>query len=268
MKIKNIIMELDKIFPLYLQEKYDNAGDQVSFGNSEINNILLSLDIDESVINEAVEKQANLIITHHPFFFKPLSRIRSGEPSSELLLRLIKNEISLYSAHTNLDKIYFDKLGEILGVESRELLVKTDQTDEIDYGFGVYGEFSIAVTLEDLLENVKKKLGLEYVIYSGNKKSEIKKIALIGGAGGSMIEKVLKEREVQCVITGDIGYHPCKTAIRYGVPVIDAGHYGTERILLGFLRAEIEDCLTNLDKECDVRLHISQKEENPFKVYI
>ena len=268
MIISGLTKELDKRFPLNLQEKYDNAGDQVSFGNSGISSILLSLDIDESVINEAVEKRANLIITHHPFFFKPLSRIRSGEPSSELLLRLIKNEISLYSAHTNLDKIYFDKLGEFLGVGNRELLIKTDEAGGRDYGFGIYGELPAEVSLEGLLEVVKKKLGLEYVIYSGNKNSKIKKIALIGGAGGSMIEKVLKEREVQCVITGDIGYHPCKTAANHGVAVIDAGHYGTERILLGFLKEEIEDCLTNLDKESDLKLYISEKEENPFKVFI
>ena len=268
MIINDLIKELDRRFPLNLQEKYDNAGDQICFGNSEIGGILLSLDIDDSVIDEAVEKRANLIVTHHPFFFKPLSRIRSGEPSSELLLRLIQSEISLYSAHTNLDKIYFDKLGEILGVGNRELLFKTDEAGGTDYGFGIYGEFTRAVRLEDLLKDVKIKLGLEYVIYSGSKKSGIKKIALIGGAGGSMMEKILKEREVQCVITGDIGYHPCKTAIRHGVSVIDAGHYGTEKILLGFLREEIEDCLTNLNKECDVKLYISEKEENPFKVYI
>jgi dinuclear metal center YbgI/SA1388 family protein len=268
MKINGLTKELDRRFPLKLQEKYDNAGDQVCFGNIEINGILLSLDIDDGVINEAVEKRANLIITHHPFFFKPLSRVISGEPSSELLLRLIRNEISLYSAHTNLDKVYFDKLGKVLGVENRELLIKTDETEETDYGFGIYGEFTRAFRLEDLLEDVKKKLGLEYVIYSGNKKSEIKKIALIGGAGGSLIGKILKEREVHCVITGDIGYHHCMIARDFGVPVIDAGHYGTERILLNFLKEEIEDCLTNSGKECDVNVSISAKEENPFRVYI
>ncbi len=268
MIISELIKELDKIFPLELQEKYDNAGDQICFGNSELNGILLSLDIDDGVIDEAGEKQANLIVTHHPFFFRPLSRIRSGEPSSELLLRLIQNEISLYSAHTNLDKIYFDKLGDVLGVVNRELLVKTGESGGTDYGFGVLGEFPRSVALQDILESVKAKLGVEYIVYSGDKRMEIKRVALFGGAGGSMIEKILKGRGIQCVITGDIGYHSCKTAANYGVPVIDAGHYGTERILLNFLKKEIEDCLTNLDNKCDIRVLISDKEKNPFKVYI
>lgn len=268
MKIKDLTEALDGKFPTGLQERYDNTGDQVSFGNSDLNGVLLSLDIDNSVIDEAEEKQANLIITHHPFFFKPLSRIRSGEPSSELLLRLIQNEISLYSAHTNLDKIYYDKLAEILGVADRELLIKTDEALGTEYGFGVCGELPAETGLGTLLEHVKTKLGLEYVVYSGRKSDNIRKIAIIGGAGGSLIERVLKERDVQCVITGDIGYHPCKIAERSGVAVIDAGHYGTERILLDFLRIEINDCLTKLANGCAVRVHISEKETNPFKVFI
>ncbi|MCU0821811.1 MAG: Nif3-like dinuclear metal center hexameric protein [Spirochaetes bacterium] len=268
MIISDLTKELDLRFPLALQEKYDNAGDQVCFGHNKINGVLLSLDIDESVIDEAAEKQANLIISHHPFFFKPLSRIRTGEPSSELLLRLIQNEISLYSAHTNLDKIYFNKLGRVLGLVNYELLVKTDVADGKDYGYGICGDLPGELKLDDILALLKTRLGIEYLIYSGDKKRKIKRIAMVGGAGGSMIEKILKEREIHCVITGDIGYHHCKTAAARGVPVIDAGHYGTERILLTFLKDEIEDCLTNLEKGCDVMVHISEKEENPFKVYI
>ncbi len=271
MKVNELTKFLDQRFPLHLQEKYDNAGEQISFGDHDIKLILLSLDLDADVISEAVEKGANLIITHHPFFFKPLRRIISGDPASGLLLKIVESEISIYSAHTNLDKVYFDKLGEVLGVKNRQLLIKTDQSyddDSRDYGFGVYGEFSDAVLLREILDAVKDKLNLEFVIYSGNEDAKIKTIALAGGAGGGMIERILKEHSVECIITGDIGYHPCKIARDYGVPVIDAGHFGTEKILLNFLKDEVEDCLTKIEDTSDVKVCISIKEENPFKVHI
>lgn len=271
MKITDLTNTLSERFPLSLQEKYDNTGGQILFGDREITGILLALDIDSAIIDEALDSDINLIVTHHPLFFKPMKRITAGEPSSDLLLKLVKNEISLYSAHTNLDKVFFDKLGEVIGVENRELLIKTeslDENDSMDYGFGVRGEFSDEISLDDLLKRVKERLDLEFVIYSGNKRQRVRQIALIGGAGGSLIEKILKDRAIDCIITGDIGYHPCKIARDYGVPLIDAGHYGTERILLNFLKKDVEDCLTNLDKNSLVNVIISRKEENPFRVYI
>lgn len=271
MKVNELINHLDHKFPLFLQEDYDNSGEQISFHNTDIKGILLSLDLDTLVIDEAIEKGTNLIITHHPFFFKPLRRITPGDPSSELLLLLIEKKISVYSAHTNLDKVYFDKLGELLGIKNRKLLIKTDH-DEVpeseEYGFGVYGEFPRALLLKEILNTVKHRLNLKFVIYSGNEESIIKTIAIVGGSGGGMIETILDEHDVQCIITGDIGYHPCKIALNYGVPVIDAGHFGTEKILLNFLKDEINVYLTKVKNSYDVRVFLSKKEENPFKIHI
>jgi putative NIF3 family GTP cyclohydrolase 1 type 2 len=150
MKIKELVTFLDTRFPIHLQEGYDNAGEQISFREAPIRGVLVSLDLDPGVVDEALERDCNIIITHHPLFFHPLKRIISGEPRSDMLLRLLDNGISLYSAHTNLDKIYYDKLSETLGIVDKELLIKTDFTDgngSAVFGFGTYGQLKEAVNL-------------------------------------------------------------------------------------------------------------------------
>ncbi|MDY6933514.1 MAG: Nif3-like dinuclear metal center hexameric protein [Spirochaetota bacterium] len=267
MRVKDLIKALNERFPLHLQEAYDNAGEQISFRNNIVDGILISLDLNEEVIKEAIEMGCCIIVTHHPFFFKPLRRITSGEPKSEMLIKLIVRGISLYSAHTNLDKIYYDKLADVLGVYNRRLLIKTDiSNDSMDYGFGIYGELNRVITMEHLLNIVKDRLKLKYLIYSGDKHKSISRLALINGAGGGMIEKILAEYNLDCIITGDVGYHPGKIAQDYDVSIIDAGHYGTERILLDFLKLEIQDCLTKIGAGSDIRIYISEKEESPFKI--
>lgn len=268
MIVQKITEFLDKRFPLHLQEKYDNAGGQVIFTDEKITGILLSLDPDAKVVQEAADNRCNLIITHHPFFFKPLKQIKTGNPSSDILLKLISKRISLYSAHTNLDKVYFDKIGDRLGIINKELLFRTDSDPDLsEYGFGVLGDLPETITLKDFLQKIKNDLAVEFAVYSGEQDSEIKKLALVNGSGGRLIERILTERDVDCVITGDIGYHHIRTAIDYGVPVIDAGHYGTERLLLDFLKAEMEIFLSDSGYKNKIAVHISAKEENPFRIF-
>ncbi len=270
MKIHKLTQILDQRFPLELQEKYDNAGEQICFGDKDLKGVMLSLDLDNNIINEAYKQDANLIITHHPFLFKPIKSIKTGEPVSDMLLNLIEKEISLYSAHTNLDKVYFDKLGEVLGIDNGELLFKTDSSEvdnNTEYGFGILGQLDGEFLLADILKTVKEKLDLEFVIYSGEKDKKIKRLAILGGSGGSQVERIIKERNVDCIITGDIGYHACKTALDYNVSIIDAGHFGTEKILLNFLKNEVEDCLTKIEKSNGLKVYISKIEKNPFKVF-
>ncbi len=268
MNIRDLTEYLNNRFPIELQEKYDNTGDQVSFTEKSINNILLAVDIEEKIIAEALEKNCNIIITHHPFLFKPLKKIKTGEPYSDYLLSLIRNEISLYAVHTNMDKIFFDKLGRVLGINDGKLLLKTDTMDNIDYGFGFYGKLTEEIMLDDLLKLIKDKLSLSYLQYTGEKTSPVRNVALINGAGGGQIENIILNNNVDCIVTGDVGYHHFKTAQIYGIPVIDAGHFGTERILLDFLKDEIDEYLKKNNLEQSIKIYISQYEENPVKIFI
>lgn len=103
MKLSKIINILELLFPKNLAEKWDNSGLQIGDQNSEINKILLALDVNDSVVNIAVEKKYDLILTHHPFIFNPLKSINIGDKKGKIIKELIKNNINLYTMHTNLD---------------------------------------------------------------------------------------------------------------------------------------------------------------------
>lgn len=102
-KAAEVIQLMGKIAPKELAEDWDNVGLQVGDVNQEVENILIALDFNQEVLNEALEKNCQLIITHHPFIFKGIKSINTQNESGRLIFELIKNNIVLFSAHTNLD---------------------------------------------------------------------------------------------------------------------------------------------------------------------
>jgi len=269
MKVNEIIKVIDDIFPLFIQEEWDNSGKQVVFPSNDVTGILIALDTDNDVIEEAINNNCNFILTHHPLFFKSVKFIDSENPKSAMAIKLINNEISLYSCHTNLDKIYYDKLGEKLGFKDGGLLLQSDLLEnEIPVGFGSLSKLDRPIKFHDLIKKVKYVLDLDYLIYSGDVEKDVKNIAFINGAGGNMVDKIISLYQVDCIITGDVGYHHSKTALENSVALIDAGHFGTEWLYLDFLKHEIQDCLTKKNKTTIVDIIISTKEKNPHRLYI
>ena len=105
MKIKDITNYLESIAPLSLQESYDNAGLITGNKNTEITGVLVTLDTIPEVIDEAIEKNTNLIISHHPIIFKGLKKINGNNYIEQTIIKAIKNDIAIYAVHTNLDNI-------------------------------------------------------------------------------------------------------------------------------------------------------------------
>jgi len=103
MKIKELIKSIEQIYPLAFQESYDNSGNQISFPENDINGVLLCLDITEQVVDEAIAKQCNLIISHHPLLFKALKKITPDTYQGRIVIKAIQNQISIYAIHTNFD---------------------------------------------------------------------------------------------------------------------------------------------------------------------
>lgn len=105
MKIKEITDYLETLAPLSLQESYDNAGLITGNKNTEITSVLITLDTTPEVVEEAIKKNANLIISHHPIIFKGLKKINGKNYVERTIIKAIKNEIAIYAIHTNLDNI-------------------------------------------------------------------------------------------------------------------------------------------------------------------
>ncbi|MBA7497656.1 GTP cyclohydrolase 1 type 2 [subsurface metagenome] len=136
MKVKNLLNNLDKIAPFFLQESFDNSGIQFADLDAPVTKILLSLDVTKGVLDEALENKVNLIITHHPFLFSPLKQITKQK--NPLFFKIITNKINLLAMHTNYDLAengLNDYVANLLGIKKISPL---QNSSEKVFKFAVY----------------------------------------------------------------------------------------------------------------------------------
>ncbi len=103
MHLKRFLDEIEKRIPLSLQEGFDNAGIQIGPFDKKADHVLLALDVTPETIQRAIQNKCSLVVSHHPVFFKPLKKIQTGSRKTEIIYQAIKNEITVYAAHTNFD---------------------------------------------------------------------------------------------------------------------------------------------------------------------
>lgn len=130
-KISDITNYLEKIAPLALQESYDNAGLLTGHKDTEVTGILITLDITEEVVDEAIRSQCNLIVAHHPIIFKGLKKLTGSNYVERTVIKAIKNDIALYGIHTNLDNVsegVNKKICDILGIQNPQILAPKHNT--------------------------------------------------------------------------------------------------------------------------------------------
>lgn len=123
--VKNVIEALEKKAPISLQESYDNSGLSVGDAENEVNGVLVALDCTEAVIDEAIELNCNLIVTHHPLIFHSLKKITGTNYVERCIIKAIQNNIAIYSSHTNLDSVSSGvngKIAEKLGLSDLRIL--------------------------------------------------------------------------------------------------------------------------------------------------
>lgn len=242
MKIKEIYSFLDELSPFELQEKWDNSGLLIGNFEDEFNQVYISIDLDEEIVDEMEEN--SLVITHHPLIFSALRTINYDTYSSKLVKKLIQKNIALISMHTNIDKTHLNKY------VAREVL----DLEVIDSE-----EFICYANVNDSFENFAKKissnLGLEYLKYV-KCNEEVKKVALVTGAGMSLINEV----QADCFLTGDIKYHDAMEAKARGISLIDIRHYESEKYFSTLLEGLISEYL----KKNQLKAIITAS-KNPFK---
>jgi dinuclear metal center YbgI/SA1388 family protein len=125
MKLKELCSYLDKAVPLSFQEDYDNSGLQVGHIEKNITSALITLDVTEQVIDEAIQKKCDVIISHHPLIFSGIKRITGRSHPERIIEKAIKNDIAVYSSHTNLDMVsngVSKKMAQKLGLSDVQVL--------------------------------------------------------------------------------------------------------------------------------------------------
>jgi dinuclear metal center YbgI/SA1388 family protein len=125
MKLKEVVSYLESVAPLAYQEDYDNAGLIIGNPEMELSGVLITVDVLEEVVDEAIEKKANLILSHHPIMISGVKKITGKNFTERIILKAIKNDIAIYAAHTNLDSIWggvSSKIADKLELKNQKIL--------------------------------------------------------------------------------------------------------------------------------------------------
>ena len=234
LKVSDIALCIENLAPLNFACEWDNVGLLIGNKNTILKNVLITLDVDEHVVDEAIEKDCNLIISHHPVMFHAVNKLNSENVSDRVLMKLVKNDICLYSAHTNLDVApggLNDYMASKLNMDNTNVLEPTGVVENCEYGFGRYTYLNSPCTLEEFIELTKSKFNLKSVKYVGNPDSLIKSVAVNCGGGASSINECLN-KNIDLFISGDFKYNILRDAYENGLNVIDAGHYNSEFIVI------------------------------------
>jgi dinuclear metal center YbgI/SA1388 family protein len=339
MKLKELCSFLDSELPLSFQESYDNSGLQLGLPDTRISSALLTIDITDAVIDEAMNAGCNLVISHHPLIFNAIKKISGRSSAERILYKCIKNDVAVYSAHTNLDivhsgesRIMAEKLGlkniSVLSPVEKKLiklvtyipeahlervskaifqagagvignydqcafslpgtgsfrgneqtnpfvgekgkmhfekevrfetvlfshlrdkvinaLLETHPYEEVAYdlyslenkntgsGLGCTGTFDNALNEDEFLLLVSRIINPEGIRHSDKRDKQVRKVAVCGGAGGSLLNDAISSG-ADAFVTADLRYHSFFEADNR-ILLVDAGHYETEKFAVEILK--------------------------------
>ncbi len=250
-KCSDVMKYIEQLAPAELAEDWDNTGLLLGSSAQSVSRIMVCLDVTNEALSAAVSKKVDLIVTHHPVIFKGIKRICEDSTKGNQLYTAICNGISVISAHTNLD--YAEngvnaKLAEAIGLKDTVMLGK---------GPGRIGVLNERMSFDDFIREVKKKLEVPFVRAVGSAGSGIYRVGVFSGSFDDDLE-ALEESGADAVVTGDLKYHTALDAREAGLCLIDAGHFGTERVILPYLTKVLAERFS----ETEV-LHYRQ-EKDPF----
>ena len=250
MRMHEFAAAMERIAPMELAAEFDNPGLLIEPDHDEISRVLVALDCTKAVAEEAAEWGADLVLTHHPLFFHPVKHMAYSDPATAAACVLLRHGIGLFAAHTNLDAArggVNDTLCELLGVRD---------TIPFDEGIGRVGTLKEPELLEQFSRRAQAQLGAK-VLVSGELTKQVRRIAVLGGSGGSSVLPASAEG-ADVLVTGELKHSDAIDAATLGLALVVAGHYETERIVLSPL-------IKRLQNECfGVQYQLSRVDGSPF----
>jgi dinuclear metal center YbgI/SA1388 family protein len=225
-KIKEVLSALEGFAPLPLQEDWDNAGLQIGLTETEVSGALLCLDVNEAIVDEAIRKGCNLIVSHHPLLFRGLKQISGANYVERTVMRALEHHIAVISMHTNMDNaqggVNF-KIAEKLGLQH----VRFGDAQATDHGSWIIGELSEPEAADDFVIEVKKAFDVECAMCNQLLRRPIRTVAICGGAGDFLLDEAIAAG-ADAFITGEMHYH-----VYFGheqeIQICVIGHYQSEQ---------------------------------------
>ncbi len=213
---------INSFAPFNTQLDFDNAGFLIGDKNDTFLGGIVTLDVTDSTIDYAISKGANLIVSHHPIIFEPLKSITAND----LVYKLIKNGISVISAHTNLDMAdggVNDELCSVLDLQDIKPILPEGDVYSARLGF-----LKRPLTSDEFASLLKEKLGGN-IKYVGD--GEIKSVAVCSGSGGSLLYDITNHNP-DAFVTADVKHNVFLDASHLDISLYDCGHFNTEDIIV------------------------------------
>ena len=260
-----MLSALEQFAPLPLQESWDNAGLQLGLTEAEVSGALLCLDVNEQIVDEAIRKGCNLIVSHHPLLFRGLKQISGANYVQRCVIKALKNDIVVVSMHTNMDNALNGvnwKIAERLQLQNVSFLTPlSSQPSSLtnEAGSGVVGELPSVMEAGAFIKLVKNQFRCECAMCNELLQRPIRKVAICGGAGDFLLDDALQQG-ADAFITGEMHYHQY-FGYEQQIQICVIGHYQSEQYTAEIFRDIIQ-------KECPgVRTEIAETSTNPI-VYI
>lgn len=240
MTVKELYQKFAERIPESLREPWDNDGIMCcSDGTAKIYRALVTLDVTEEVVDFAIERGFDLIVSHHPLIFKPISAIDEENHVARKLIKLIASGISVFSFHTRADKMIGgvnDRLADLLGMYDTQSFGEGD--------LGRIGTIYEPMEIQDFAYRVKQLVGADAVRYADGM-SDVYRVAVVGGDGKSYVKAAI-DAGADTFISGRIGYNVMEEAPEMGINLIEAGHFFTEQNITEMFRDMLLDFDPNI----------------------
>lgn len=235
MRCSDVMKMLETLSPAFFAESWDNIGLLVGRKDKTVHKVMLALDATFDVVEQAVLQEVDMLITHHPLLFSGIKRITEDDFIGRRLISLIKNDICYFAMHTNFDVMGMaDAAADALKLMDCEVLEITYEDDIAKEGIGRIGKLQAETTLEECAKLCKELFDIRQVRVYGEPDLLVETVAIVPGSGKDYIETALA-KQADVYITGDIGHHHGLDAMEQGLAIIDAGHYGVEKIFIPYM---------------------------------
>ena len=260
MILQDIINIIESVAPLSYQEAWDNSGLQVGDRNAEVHEALLTVDVTESVVNEAISLGCDLIVSHHPLLFRGLKQLTGSTPQERCVMQALRHNIAIYSAHTSMDSYLHGVSGHIaekLGICDYRILIPS--VSHAEAGLGVIGDLPQPMDNEEFVAFVARvfatpNTSLRWV--EGSRK-QVRKVAICGGAGAEFLEQAIAQG-ADAFVSADFKYHELQNAY-LRITVVDMDHWVSEH----FTREIFEQLLSPY-----ISTRIARADMSPVKYHL
>ncbi len=258
-RLHDLCSFLESFAPLALAESWDNVGLLAGDPELPIERVMTCLTVTPQSAAEAVERRADVVVTHHPLPFQALKRVVSTSPPGQLLWQLLTHRIAIYSPHTAFDSTaegINQQLATGLDLLDIQPLVPIPGAPE-GTGGGRVGRLAQALSLAQLATRLKTFLGIDRLQYVGRPETLIQRVAVACGAAGSFLEAAA-HAGCGLLVLGETNLHTCLAAESRQVALLLPGHYASERFAVERLAELLQRQFPGLE------VWSSQRETDPL----